>query len=278
MSWYDATYRRRAAISVVNTGGGATQDIDVVIPADWSEFWQAQTDASDTAGVMIRVTAADGYTLVAYSVDNGSGGAWSTSARTGRIRIDGTTLPGDATELGLLWLYYDPSTSVASAAVVTTISGALTGYIEQSSPADRVFDATAHRPGSQRPPTITTKTSVDEQIWYVRVDHLLQSRRTRFAGRLLYEEPWAAVITAADSGGSAYTSLYDTTKMRWVEVSNRGKRRLFLAVYIKAGVSGTNYTAKLAIKTIAPATALATRRLIEARIGVRVYDVLEAAT
>lgn len=278
MSWYSATFRRRAAISVPNTAGGATRDIEVPIPADWSEFWDAQSDASDTTGIMLRVTAADGYTLVAYAVDDGAGGAWSTSARTGRLRIDATTLPGDATELALLWLYYDPSTSVASAAVAVAMTSTITGYIEQSNPADRVFDATAARVGSQRPPTITTKTSVDEQIWYVRIDHLLQGRRTRYAGRLLYEEPWAAVITAADSDGNAYTSLYDTTKMRWIEISHRGKRRLFLALYIKSGVSGTNYTAKVAIKTIAPASALATRRLIEARIGVRVYDVLEAAT
>lgn len=277
MSWYDDTYRKRVAITIVNTGGTSSPDANVVIPTDFDDFWDAQTTAGDTTGIMLRVTSADGATLLNYSVDDGAGGAWSTSARTGRIQIDELPAPGTAAnEIVLCWLYYDPSTTVLTAAVATTITSAETGYIEQARPSGAQIDLGPPRPGSTVPAVAFSLATTEQRYVWGRIGHLLQPRSSASQTKLLYEEAWAMTASAKDDAGGATAGL--VTAGRFVEILANGRREMWVIGQVNAGVaaSGTNYTIILTLRTITPASASA-RQILDSRIGVRCYDVLEAA-
>lgn len=278
MSWLDANYRKRVAITVYNPLGAASGDVNVSIPKTFSAFW----DVIDSSCDSIRVTAADGYTVLNYAVDDGSGGAFDSANKAGRIQIDGMWLPGiGAGELALAWLYFDPTTAPASGAVAVTIASALTGSIELANAADIVAVAIPARPGSTRPANTRSMTTSDQQVIWLDIAPRLHIRRDAFAGRDWFEEPASASLSTIDSSGVVH-AFHDMSKSRWVEVSRGGKRRLYLASYWDAtgATSGTNYTLIATVDTVAPNNAgLAVRRSLgDVRMGIRVLDVKESAT
>ncbi len=271
MSWKSSVYQNRMAISAVNTAGGATKDIDVVIPADWDEFW----DVIDATGLELRVTLADGYTAVPYSVDDGAAGTFSRSARTGRVRIDGATVTGTATECVLLWLYYNTTSTQGTGAVATTIAAQLTGVIERGQPSTWVATATTPRPGLTRPRSTFGKGTADQANLWLDITQLLENRGTTSGGRYMFEEPVSVTYTVVDNAAAAQAGMIDTTMVRFVEIeTGTGGRRLFLRLRVKAGTDATQYTAVAVITT---ATPLETppHRIITARAGFRVSDNLE---
>lgn len=276
MSWRSSAFAKRVPITIINTAGGATPDSNTVIPVDLDAFWSV----IDTSANELRVTAADGYTLLNYSVDDGSGGAFSKSSRLGRIRIDGMAAPGVANEALLVWLYFGTDGTQGSAAVATTITSAETGVIERGAPRDSdggdwVEVAAPPRPGLDRPRGVFGKGSADASDLWLEVSNLLQIRASRYAGKLLYEEPRSATYVVDDDAGSAQAGMIDLTLSRWVEVvTGTGQRKLFLRMRVKAGSSGSQYTAVPTIVTAIPLQS-GTHRTLTARAGFRVRDVLE---
>lgn len=271
MSWHREEFRRRAMGTIGNAAGGATKDATIVIRPDWDEFWET----IDTAGLELRVTAGDGYTLLAYSIDDGSGGAFSRANRLGRILIDGMTAPGVAGESLAFFLYFDTSSTQGSAAVATTISAAEQGAIDRSSPSTWVSTVVTPRPGLDAPRATFGKGASDSAFVFFDLTELLELRRTRFARRLQYEEPAVATYEVQDDAGVAQAGMVDATYTRWIEMRGpTGSRRVFLRVRVKAGTAGDQYTVVATILTSVPFQTGA-HRTLTARAGFRVRDVLE---
>ena len=270
MSWYSTDYQRRAAISVPNTAGSATLDVDVVIPQDWDEFWTR----IDSSGLGLRVTDADGRTLRSYSVDNGSGGAWSTTNRLGRVRIDGASFNAVANSTGLLWLYFDIA-SPTSGAVVTAMASVVTGYIELGAPPGWVT-ASPGKPGLTRPNAAATKTAAGTLHQWWDVAPLLQRYPVASQGRLYYEEIAAVALEAVDQTNAAAATLPEHTETRFVEVrTGPTSRRVYVRTRWANGTSGQRYTgiAKMLLRT--PAATL--NRTHQERVAIYVTDAYEPA-
>lgn len=272
MSWYDSNYRRRTAISVPNTAGSATADVDVTIPEDWDEFW----DTIDTAGANLRLTGPDGRTLLTYDVDKPGGGAFSKSGRSGRIRIDGAALVGTANYTSLLWLYWDPEDTVTDGSSAVTISGALDGYLELGRPTRRAVVVQPHPPGLDRPQTLDSKSSTAAEHYWADVAAILEVYRRPVEERLCYEEIAGVLVASLDDTGAA-AALHSHTDTRFVEVDQGRGRRMLIRLKLSGGTNGERYTAGLVISTRTPASSSA-HRTITHRFGLAVVDALEPAT
>lgn len=274
MSWYDQDFRKRAAVTVINTGGLGTIDFDLVVPADWDEFWDA--NPADTTGLELRLCNADGYTLLPYSVDNGSGGAFSRSSRLGRIRVDTVTVPATTNAILLFWLYFYTSSVQGSAAVATAIASPETAYVDRGSPTWFRQVLQPQRPGISRPRVSFGKDSADAVDAWLDFTPFLEQRRTPFQKRFMYEEPRAATLAAEDSSGVNAPTLVDPTKARWVETWGPRGRRMLLRTPVTGGTTATNYTIKSTVTTRVPLGAT-DHRTHKARFGLRVKDAQEVA-
>jgi hypothetical protein len=271
VSWYDEDYLERLPISAVNTAGGATKDVELVIPKDLDIFWEA----IDADGDELRVTAADGYTLLTYAVDDGAGGAFNKTTRAGRIRIDGATVPGTANECMLFWLYFDTVSVQGDASAGVAIASAETGYIDRGAPNGWVAAASPPRPGRDRPNSVHGKSASDDGFLFLDVTPLLERRVSDFAGKHYYEEPRAATYEVQlSSTEAAQAAMIDTASTRWLETKDRNGRRLYLRLRVKAGTTDLEYTLVATIPTCVP-TQSGTHRTPVPRVGFRVRNVLE---
>lgn len=266
MAWYNDTYRRRTAITVDNPGTTPI-DVDVTIPKEWDAFWTT----IDTSGNELRVVTFDGQTVLSYAIDDGSGGAFSKTNRLGRLRIDGMAVPTTASML-LIWLYWDPSSVVGSAAVAVVMASIRSGYIELGRPGQHRFAHRSQTPRSTKPRDIVHKTVLEQAYVWVRYDHALGKRFTAGRGGSRHEEPLLVTMNVQNSSAADQTAMYDLTECRWVE-SPRGE--LWLRARVKAGTSGTNYTIVLLTRTILPGLTSA-QQLLETRIALAVRDNLDS--
>lgn len=127
-SWYDSAWAYRWPIYVDVSAAGATSDITITIPADFDLFW----DNVDSSGDDIRVTEANGRTLVTFDLAAG----FNTTTRSGTIEVDnyGTTHGSGAGASGmLLWVYW--GNAVASTGVSAFVpAAAISGYICTDAP------------------------------------------------------------------------------------------------------------------------------------------------
>lgn len=262
--WYepDNTWLARVAISVPTTAAAASGDVDVVIPASFLDFW----DAIDASGAELRVVTAAGA-LVAYAVDNGSGGAFNKTSKLGRLRLDGVTLPNLANSVTLFYLYYKASSAQASAAVAVTMTSVLTGYIELAGPSGVVV---VHEDNvlRQRKPryTLVKRASEQRAVWF------------DFGGSLSYaiqlvneekfwEEPWYATYRVVDITESAQATMVDAPSLRFVV----DEGRVWLKCPVLAGTDETNYTLHPLLRTVYPGGTVEAQK-IESAVGVRVED------
>jgi hypothetical protein len=280
MSWYDEDYQKRAAITVHEGTATATADVDITIPSDWDDFW----DAIDSSGNELRITYADGYTLVpGYDVDKPGGGAFSKANRTGRLRIDAATFPNVGNTLVLFWVYYDTVSTQGDGSAAVTMASIKDGYIELGKPATDKHTSQRHPPGLSRPRRIVSKTAGETAVVSVDLARVLEQRETPFAGRRAHEEPWAVLHAALEQDGttSATATIFPTNGAgsRYIETKGEtgAERSLWLKVPIAAGTNGDNYTVSLIVRTLQPG-GTAFYRQINDRIGVRVIDAVEEAT
>jgi hypothetical protein len=93
-SWLDPGWNYRRAVTISNPGQSALTDYQVQIRLDSSfDFANAKSDGSD-----IRVTAADGTTLIPFWIET-----WIPSAQQGSLWVKAPTLPTGGTTM---FLYY----------------------------------------------------------------------------------------------------------------------------------------------------------------------------
>lgn len=269
MSWYDEDYRRRRALTVVNTSGGATIDLNCTIPQDWDEFW----GLIDSSGNGVRVTLADGYTLATYDVDDGSGGAFSKTNRLGRIRVDGLSTDSTADEALLLWVYYDIDSPTDGSSSVT-ITSPETGHIYLGKPGWAMAPFVRARPGIERPEYIFHKDSSEYWSLWINLTPALEQRDTRYAKRLCYEEPRRVTYGVVDASSVVQGSMDDPGAVRFLELEqSSGLRELWVRVPVQGGTHDTKYTVRVTMKTrIPPDTAY---RTLRTAVGLSVRDLIE---
>lgn len=272
MSWYSTTFLKRMEITVPNVAGDATIDVNVVIPPEWDDLWTNLTAIGDTAGLSLRVVASNGVTLLNYSVDDGAGGAWSTSARTGRIQIDGVAVTATANTVISFWVYYYVTATTASGATATTIASAKTGYIDLGRPGPKSHVMRPLPVGATVPPKSYQKAAGESEDIWVDLSAILERSASAQREKLRHEEPKHMIVTAVDEGGTPTTALYTVTACRWVQQPDG---RMYARIRVTAGSSGTNYTIIVTITTCIPN--VGDHRVLVERFGLHVQDVQEAA-
>lgn len=242
MSWYDSDYADRYMVSVDNSAGAASVDIEIVVPPE-HPLW----DLIQSSGDDIRVTAADGVTLLDYAWTG-----YTYADREGTIQVDAVTLQATA-GVYVLWVYAGYASATDGSAAVT-ITSAVAGYISLASPKGSPYlvPVTRPQPGTTQP-RVRLQKQVDEKVhfWWDITD-ILERASATYQGYDFFEEPYGAQFSI-ETGGSAQASMIEQASTRFVEVIeyNRGRRR-YVVVVVKAGSDGTDYTMILGLLTSAP--------------------------
>lgn len=280
MGWYrfssTVRFRRRAAITVDNSSGVAATslDVDIAIPKDWDDFW----GAIDSSGDNLRVTAADGVTLVSYDVDDGAGGAFDSSARAGRIRVDGMTIPTGTAGVFLLWVYFDPAdsngaTTVADGSSAVVMASIASGYIDLDGPVGPwLTEYQPQIPRSTNPRDLRHKGPSEQVYVWFRLDRALAKHRVTSEGSKVREEPYYASMAVLNVSAADQTSMYDLGANRFVW--HEGSRTMWLKCLVKAGTTDTRYTAAPTFHTCLPFAPTTIHKTHTPRMGLAVRQVI----
>lgn len=278
MSWLAEEWQDRAMMCFRNIGSTTSPDVAVTIPQTFDRFWEV----IDEDGFELRVTSADGVTVIPYELDNGSGAAFDKTARLGRLQMDEVITPGADDEIIVLWLYFDsgddPQGEGASA---VTITAAEDGFIDLGTPsgADRLVVAAPPRTGTTRPRHAFQVESTELAHFWLDLTDALEGNRTPHAGSEVYEEPYQFTFTAVDDAEADASALLDLTQSRFVEVHGGvGEgRRVYLHFALIGFDPDTAYTLRPAITTRFPLDVGDLFRTLVIPIGVVSIDVLEPA-
>lgn len=267
--------RQCLAITVDNSAGPAAValDVDITIPKDCDPFW----DAIDSSGNNLRVTAADGVTLVTYDVDDGAGGAFDATNRLGRIRVDGMTIPTGTAGIFLLWLYFDPAdsdgaTNISDGSSAVTMADIATGYIDLDEPTGPWW--TEYQPQILRStnPRDARHKGPSEQVYvWFRLDRVLAKSQYASEGSKRREELYYASMAVLDTSGADQTSMYDLSANRFVWHART--RTMWLKCLVKAGTTNTRYTAAPAVHTCLPYAPNTIHKTHTPRMGLAVRQV-----
>ena len=261
MSWMDKDWTHRAAITVDNTASAqTTEDVTITLPSEWPEFW----GNVDNAGDDVRVTDADGVTLETYQLIS-----FNSTTRTGSIEVDNVDLTDIETVAAaavagvLLWVYWGNGSASAAAGSFTAAGSAKTGTLQVGTPgsgSQRVVMARPETPGSVSPRTEVHKMASETiHLWW-NLSRALASRHIPSQGSRAFDEIHN-VSYSVETNGNPVTSMIDVTEIRIVGPG-------WVRTTIKAGTSGTNYVAILAVE-------LTQGRKLDFRTTIRVKDVTE---
>lgn len=258
MSWYSASWKYRAPISLYQAA--ATTPIDVVapIPVDFEHFW-ANVLAN---GNDVRVTSANGRTLVSYDLAAG----WDVATLTGILELDNVTvaISGKTT---LFWLYYGNAAGADARSAVAP-STPVTGTIAKDAPRSFVVPVAMEKPGALKPVKELAKKSTENVDIYFEITDFLVRRSNSFAGSDRYEEVASFVASATTGGADATNTVIDKTLVRYVEWGDRG----FVVVPVTGGTDAIDYTIVATITTVE----LEKARVVSARCLMKVRDVDDA--
>lgn len=261
--WYGEVdiWTKRAAISLYSTVG--TADFGISIPVGWGEFW----DAIDSAGNELRVVDSRG-TLLDYTVDNGSGGAFSKANRLGRLMLNNHTVTTNA--MTCCWLYYD-SSATQGAATGAAATPTQDGYIEMARPGGPY--RTGHQPqtpGSTGPLKSFHKTAAETSDLWIRYGGIVGNWTPQY-GTSLQEELQYATYTVENTTGTNQSGMVDLQRLRFVWAPSEGG--MWIRVPIVGGTSGINYTSSVVARCVSPLTsANILRPIFDTRVGWRVND------
>jgi hypothetical protein len=247
-------YRR--SISIDATASAAALDVQITIPTALSEFW----DAIDASGNELRVTDADGKTVLSYKL-TGAVSGFDRSTRDGIIQID--DYDPAAVCVGQVWLYYG-ITGAASAAAVFVFSASRTGYLYPGAPIG-IVSAVPQRPGDTRPRDAVSKM-VDEVTWVWFDFHDLLQQLTTPDGEQGQWEELDEVTYAIYLAGVAQSGMVTASSVRVI-----GGR--YIQVQVSGGATGSSYT--LAVQATTTFPTQQTGRILAARCLIRVKDVSE---
>jgi hypothetical protein len=238
-SWYQDfangyQWSYRAAITVDVGSNTGARDVSISIPATWDYFWETVR----SAGQDVRITAADGVTLIPFDIDT-----FSATNRTGTIEIDGYTVPGTGARVYLLWIYWGQA-ACSTAITPLSISGADTGYIELGRPSTRLVSNPIQRPGDTVARERTSKGTAESVFVWLDSGPLLGPRREPYAESVNYEAVSYATVDV-QTGGSTVGGMASVPSVRFVEYRDS----VWIRQTVSAGVDDTDYTALWTITT-----------------------------
>ena len=234
MSWYSASWARRAPIAVDNSAGGAgAADVQITIPPSWDEFW----DNVNVNGYDAIITGSDGATLATFKRLT-----WTPANKLGVFQVDNYVMA--ANSIQMLWLYFkgDSSSDLSGS---FTASGPLTGYVTTTGPGPVRINGQHQRPGATIPAQPVAK-GVGETLdlwWGCR--QLLTMRRDASANSLVEEEIDRVDIQVLSSG-SDQASMHTDASTRFVETNDR---QIYVRTRLTGGADDTDYTTELQITT-----------------------------
>jgi len=255
MSWLDG-WEKRASVTVDNSGGTtATIDIQFTIPADWDEFWETVL----SSGADLRLAAADGVTLIG-SVEFNS---FSSTSRTCTVKVNNWTPPEEG--MCQVFLYWSNSTATTVSSS-QTLSSPKSAYVELGAPTARTISVRPENFKDLRPRAKIQKTSGEAVYVFFDLSGILESRRTPYGDRMLYEEISRVSSLQVLTAGSNQTSMYTATESRFIQ----GR---FVRVLVKAGDDATDYTIALQVTTT---NSQGGKQVLEARAWLAVRNTDEA--
>lgn len=234
MSWYNSDWKRRAAILIDNHAGATPIDVTATIPTDWPAFW----DTVLTTGNDIRVTAADGITLLPFDTD-----AFNATTKVGVIEIDNYAVPSTAAGVQA-YVYWDHDTA-PNGRTPFVPSSPKEGYIEIGKPgsgSEPVIVAAPVQAGSDTPAAVIPKTPAEEiQVWFNLLP-AMQKRRTPNQKSFLFEGVDTVTYQVLNSSSVAQAGMIDTATVRTMHPG-------WVRVLVKAGADNTNYVLELSVGT-----------------------------
>lgn len=246
-------YRR--AVSVDSSASAAAADAAFTLPPVLSEFW----DAIDASGNELRVTDADGFTLLTYQLSG-----FSKTNRTGTVQLD--NISAGVASVQQVWLYYGMS-GAASAAGSFVYSASKAAVLYPGAPLDdpRPIRWSPQRPGDTRPRESRSK-SADEVIW-LQFDFgpALQMLDSPGDGQAQFEE-LDEVTYAVTLAGATQSGMVSASSVRYLGGG-------LVQVVVQGGASGSSYTVEVTARTTYPTQQ--TGRTLEARALLVVQDVSE---
>jgi len=254
MSWMNSAWKYRHPVAVnKQTAGTAAEDVSIVIPSDWPQFW----DNVKAAGADIRVCGADGVTLLTYDLNG-----FNATTKVCTVEVDNWTPPA-ANSTPLIWLYWGNSAAVDATTPFVPVS-ARTGSVWHYLPTSPIIRALAEPPSSTKPRVRLSKTSYEiARVWW-NLQGLLSSRAEPHEGTLDAEEvSWVGY--GVESGASEQASEMDESLTRYALDSTGA---LFVSTLIKAGSSGADRTISLQVGTT-------DGRQLNPRTWIQVRDVSE---
>lgn len=169
MAWLDDAWNYRTPLTFANHSGATEIDGTITMPKAMGKFWEnVQTDFDD-----VRITAADGVTLLSYGF-NTSTGPTSVADRRCTIEIDGydvgAHIGNEAVSASVGGFLYWGNTAASAAATSVTITSAKTVHVNLSSPlgTSTVFNLKCQAVGlnQQYYTHEIRKTSVTQTIMY----------------------------------------------------------------------------------------------------------------
>ena len=251
MSWYDADYKRRQAVTVLAFGGTgvqATVDVDIEVPSDWDGFWDnIRSDFKD-----VVVTDNKGN-LLDFKRENAN-----YANRELSLHVNDLTISHDnSANVVFIYFFYPDETTDHS--TTFTISSPKAGKIILSAPHSRLVAAKSSTNISQQPLQTFTKASSEEIHVFFRISSELATRIESYNDRSNQEEIDYFYIKSLDSSGTNADSRYDQTQLR---IGNG-----FIRATFKGGDDDTTYAMLLTYETTL-------KQVLESRALLFVNDVL----
>jgi hypothetical protein len=199
--WYSSSWAYRWPVAVDVSTAGATSDVTIVIPTDFDHFWSnVQADGDD-----IRVTAADGVTLITYDIAAG----FNATTRSGTIELDNmSTLVGSSqgASIQLVWVYWG-NAGAASAVSAFAPAAAISGYFCLEAPLPAYSVQCKVEPfGSTRPTQrvhLYSDAASTEHDLYFNLSPVSASRSRAYNGGFGYEAPRGVVVDVRNESTKA---------------------------------------------------------------------------
>ena len=239
MSFYDANFLFRQAVSIDGSAANAgTIDATIAIPSTWSQFWSnVRSDGAD-----IRVTAADGVTLLTYDLDS-----WNYSAKTGNIRIDGLAHSTNSAQNStrIVRVYWGDADASAAASNNIQIASAKTGSICLGRPGTGgypIIRCASPRLDVDETAAVITKQSTESIRVYWDLSDMLARRDTAYEGSHVLEEIDYVTFAVKDVNGGAQAGLTDLTKIETVDP-------YYVSTWLQSGTDDNNYLLTLTVYT-----------------------------
>jgi hypothetical protein len=243
----------REAIVIDCTAGGGTIDATCLLPKDWDLFW----NNVKAAGADIRVTDADGFTLLTYDLNG-----FNSSTRTLTIEIDNYVSPS-ATSMVVVWLYWGNS-AATDASTVFAPAAAKTGTVNPSGPPKPIWKTAPERPGEVRAKQQMSKAAAEVVFVTFDFSDEMIKRVSPLADSYLLEEIDYFACTV-ELAGVNQTAMVDLPTQRLVHP-------YYVIGHIKGGTDAIDYRIKCRITTTDPA---GRNRVLERVVWLKVRDVDE---